>query len=271
MCIRDRFIIDVYGQYAIVYEKGDSQAPQELKETHMLTVIEAIEAILPERKVVVKNREVKKGLDQYSKIEQRRQEIIVKEDGLNFIINPYDYLDVGLFLDHRPMRRKFKKVAQGTSFLNLFCYTCSASVCAANVGATTINVDKSNTYLEWAKRNFEANRLALTNHSFVKADVLSYLSECEQKFDMIFLDPPTFSNESKKDLVFEVERDQLQLISMAMSCLTDDGILYFSTNKRSFKMLPEIVESYDVQDITTKTIPMDYRDQKIHRCFEIRN
>ncbi|HWU43480.1 MAG TPA: class I SAM-dependent methyltransferase, partial [Bdellovibrio sp.] len=169
--------------------------------------------------------------------------------------------------------QKIFKSAEGKRFLNLFCYTGSVSVFAALGGAKTTSVDMSQTYLRWAQDNFELNEIDFGSHSFVNENVIEWLYEHRYKkaYDIIFLDPPTFSNSKKMDESFEVERDQEFLVDSCMSILRPEGILYFSNNKRKFKLSPSLMSKYKVRDISEETIPQDFHDKKIHNCFEIKN
>jgi 23S rRNA (cytosine1962-C5)-methyltransferase/23S rRNA (guanine2445-N2)-methyltransferase / 23S rRNA (guanine2069-N7)-methyltransferase len=221
---------------------------------------------------VIKKRERQEGLKQYEKLDQKDQTFTVKESQATFKVNLYDYLDTGLFLDHRPMRQKIYKTVSGKKFLNLFCYTGSVSVFAALAGAKTTSVDMSQTYLGWAQENFALNNIPSDQHSFINANVLEWLDRNQGKpaFDVIFLDPPTFSNSKKMTDSFDVERDQELLVNECMSMLEPGGVLYFSNNKRKFHLSPAIKEQYKVRDITEESIPQDFHDKKIHVCFEIR-
>jgi 23S rRNA (cytosine1962-C5)-methyltransferase/23S rRNA (guanine2445-N2)-methyltransferase / 23S rRNA (guanine2069-N7)-methyltransferase len=265
------FIVDIYGDHFLIYDKGDSR---DIEKNHLPHVIEALQALFKadESKIIVKKRERQEGLKQYEKLAEKEQTFTVKESQATFKVNLYDYLDTGLFLDHRPMRQKVFKTAKDKKFLNLFCYTGSVSVFAALAGARTTSVDMSQTYLGWAQENFELNNLAPSQHSFINANVIEWLEENKgtPAFDMIFLDPPTFSNSKKMTDTFEVERDQEQLVNACMSMLEPGGVLYFSNNKRKFNLSPAIKAQYKVRDITEESIPQDFHDKKIHVCFEIR-
>lgn len=162
------------------------------------------------------------------------------------------------------------KSASGKKVLNLFSYTGAISVMAALGGARQVtSVDMSATYQEWAKRNFNENNIPLKDHIFIVDSALEYLEKASSRFDLIVLDPPTFSNSKRMEEDFEVEKDQLFLIKHCLRLLAPDGVLYFSNNKRKFKMDPAIMEMAQVVDITPKTIPEDYRDAKIHHCYKI--
>lgn len=265
------FIVDVYNDYAVIFEKRDSEIDA-LKFDHFNFIVSAVKNVLnlPEEKVIIKSRMKQKGATQYERLEERNEFISVKEYQAEFLVNLHDYLDTGLFMDHRPMRQIIYKEANGKKFLNLFSYTGAVSVMAALGGATHItSVDLSSTYQEWARKNFEHNKLSLKEHNFIVQNALEYITNAVTKFDLIFLDPPTFSNSKKMEDDFEVEKDQELLIKNCLRLLNPNGTLYFSNNKRKFKLDPKILEMASVVDITEKTIPMDFRDPKIHHCYKI--
>ena len=230
---------------------------------------------IPQQQVFLKIRRKQKNTDQYEKQGDSGSFHVIEEGGCKLWVNFEDYLDTGLFLDHRPIRQLIQQQAQGKRFLNLFAYTGSASVHAAIGGATSsVTVDMSNTYLDWAKRNFDLNNIR-GDHKLVRADCLQWLAEqaaVKQKpqFDLIFLDPPTFSNSKKMDEAFDVQTDHVQLLKNAAALLAPDGILFFSTNFRRFKMDHAALDGLIIEDISTSTIPEDFaRDQKIHYCWRI--
>lgn len=265
------FIVDVYKDNAIIYEKRDEEIDAE-KFDHFNFIISAVKYVLniPEEKVVIKSRKRQVGDTQYTKLEERNELIVVKEYKSEFLVNLHDYLDTGLFLDHRPLRQIVSKSAEGKKVLNLFSYTGSISVAAAVGGASKVtSVDMSSTYQNWAKKNFEQNNIPLANHNFIVDSALEYLEKASQRFDIIVLDPPTFSNSKGMEEDFEVEKDQLFLVKHCLRLLDPNGVLYFSNNKRKFKISPEILELANVQDITPRTIPEDYKDTKVHMCFKI--
>lgn len=269
------FIVDRYKDHFVVYDRSDDVIDAKAeKKTHLPELVEALRELFStsEDKIILKRRERQKGESQYEKIDETSRFMTVREGDALFKVNLHDYLDTGLFLDHRLMREKIRSMADGKDVLNLFCYTGSVSVFAALGGARTVSVDMSSTYSRWAKENFELNRIPLAGHEFVTMNALEYLEDERnpRRFDLVFLDPPTFSNSKKMEGSFEVERDQAFLVENCMRLLKPNGTLFFSNNKRSFKLDPSIVSRYDVKDITEKTIPKDFRDQKIHRVYEIR-
>ena len=212
------FLVDVYADHVVVYDKTDPIKDKD--KNHLPPLIDALEKGLhfTPGKIVIKRRQRKEGTSQYEKLEDRQEFLVVREHEARLQVNLYDYLDTGLFLDHRPMRQRlFKEVKQFTAthgrapkVLNLFCYTGSVSVFAALAGAEVTSVDMSATYLEWAKRNFQLNDLNADAHRFLQEDVLAYLDRrTPEKYDFIFLDPPTFSNSKRMHQDFEVENSWL--------------------------------------------------------------
>lgn len=268
------YIVDIYKDHFVVYDKTDSVV--DAGKNFLPHVLEAIKALFktPEEKIVIKRRARQEGLQQYEKLDRREETFTVRESQAQLYVNLYDYLDTGLFLDHRPMRQVIFKSVRDKDFLNLFCYTGAVSVFAALGGArSTTSVDMSQTYLSWAQENFQLNQIPMEHHEFVNMNALEYLHKMqgEPRFDVIFLDPPTFSNSKKMEEAFEVEKDQDFLVEKAMSMLHPEGVLYFSNNKRKFRLSENIQQKYLIKDITRESIPQDFHDQKIHHCFEIKN
>ncbi len=273
------FLVDVYKDYIVVFDKTEDIDHGKHKDTEVVIAIQKLFKFDDEtatKKIVLKKRERQKGLNQYQKLEDKNEKIVVLENGISVLVNLWDYLDTGLFIDHRPLRYFFLKNSKQKKFLNLFCYTGVVSLMAAIGGAETVSVDLSDKYLDWAQENFALNDLDTTKHRFVEQDVLQFIEHAsnwpdyKQSFDMIFLDPPTFSNSKSMIDSFEVERDQLKLILNTLKFLKADGTLYFSTNKRKFKLATEIENEFSVKNTSEKTIPQDCHDQKIHQSYEIR-
>lgn len=265
------FLIDLYKDFAIIYEKRDSEIDA-AKFDHFNYIISAVKNILniTEEKIIIKSRIKQKGSTQYEKLENKNEYISIREYSAHFLINLYDYLDTGLFLDHRPLRQIIFHNSENKKVLNLFSYTGAISVMAALGKARQVtSVDMSTTYQDWAKKNFLHNQLSLSTHHFITEDTLKYLEQASQRFDLIILDPPTFSNSKKMAIDFEVEKDQFFLIKHSLRLLSPEGILYFSNNKRKFKLSEDILKIAKVEDISSKTIPEDFRDQKIHHTFKI--
>ncbi len=225
--------------------------------------------------IVVKVRKRQKGLEQYEKTGSLGEDFVVHENGRAFWVNLEKYLDTGLFLDHRNTRKKVAQMAENKRFLNLFSYTGSFTVYAATGGAASSEtVDLSNTYLAWAERNFELNGLDLAKHQIIREDVFVYLDDARiagREFDIIVMDPPSFSNSKKMLDILDVQRDQETLVHGAMDLLAQDGVLFFSNNLRSFVLSEALEDEYDVKNITHQSIPDDFRNQKIHQCWEIRH
>jgi len=227
--------------------------------------------------VFLKIRKKQRSTDQYEKQAEIGQFHIIEEGGCKLLVNFEDYLDTGLFLDHRPIRMLIQKQAKDKRFLNLFAYTGSASVHAAMGGAmATTTVDMSNTYIAWAKNNMALNKSS-GDHEFIQADCLDWLAvaakqENKPQYDLIFLDPPTFSNSKRMTDVFDIQNDHVALINNATALLAPNGVLYFSTNFRRFKIDLEALVDLKIVDITKQTIPEDFaRNQRIHYCWSIQH
>lgn len=264
------YIIDIYGPYAMVYEKGNKEFdPNEAQIKHHF-IMEYLKELLPLEEILFKVRKTQEGPQQYRKFDDEQTFFKIQEGSLFFWVNLTDYLDTGLFLDHRPLRKKLMKMSQGKKALNLFSYTCALGVAMAKGGALTTNVDKSKRYLDWGKKNYELNQISTQDHLFINSDTELFLNEDQSLYDLIILDPPTFSNEKKKGLEFEVQRDHEMLVKLCMNHLNPEGFLFFSTNKRSFKLEPRLLEHYQVTDIGHSTIPFDFEDQKIHHCYQMK-
>jgi 23S rRNA (guanine2445-N2)-methyltransferase / 23S rRNA (guanine2069-N7)-methyltransferase len=239
-----------------------------------LSTLSDVTGVAQERVRVRTRRKNKRG-EQYNKVQERETYHVVMEDGLKFLVNFDDYLDTGLFLDHRVTRGRLRAAASGKRFLNLFAYTCTATVYAAAGGAaSTTSVDMSNTYLNWAQRNFELNGLSPDRNGLVQADCRVWLQEgarSRERYDLIFIDPPTFSNSKRMEGVFDVERDHPEFIDGCVRLLAPGGLIVFSTNSQRFRLDESLSQRYDVRDISAKTLPKDFeRNPRIHRCFEVR-
>lgn len=210
---------------------------------------------------------------QYEKEDHKEDFFLVQEYGVHFGINLTDYLDTGLFLDHRETRQLVAKASKGKRLLNLFAYTCSFSVHAAVAGATfTKSVDMSNTYTAWGRENFEVNDIDPTNHPIVRADCLVFLDEEIRsgiKYDVIVIDPPTISRSKKMEKMFDVQVEYGFLIQKALQLLEKDGVIFFSNNLRSFVFDEKLFEGCHTREISQQTIPFDFHDNKIHRCWKI--
>ena len=223
--------------------------------------------------IYVKQRKSQKGKSQYTRLATSNRFNIVRENGLRLLVNFQDYLDTGVFLDHRPVRMMIQKMAEGKRFLNLFCYTGTATLNAIKGGAvSTVSVDASATYLDWAIENLRLNGYPTDiENFFYRSDAIDWLWDTYDRYDLIFCDPPTFSN-SKDRAMFDVQRDHYRLIKAAAMHLAPGGTLIFSTNFRRFRMDEDVFRDYIVEDITDETIGFDFKDDpNIHKCYLIRN
>ena len=268
--------VDLYGDRVHVQEYAPpSSVSEEKAEARLQDVMAALPQVLgvaPEH-IALKQRQRQSGKQQYQRMAQQGEFFEVREGQVRLLVNLTDYLDTGLFLDHRPMRLRIAAEAKGKRFLNLFCYTATATVHAAAAGArATTSVDLSNTYLDWARRNLSLNGLS-DLHRLERADVMAWLESARgQQFDLIFIDPPTFSNSKKLEGVFDVQRDHPRLLELAMKLLAPGGVLYFSNNFRRFRMDPAVEARYLVEDISAQTLDRDFqRNSRIHRTWQISN
>lgn len=224
-------------------------------------------------KIYIKRRERQTGSAQYQKRAASGERFEVQEGDARLWVNLRDYLDTGLFLDHRPVRRMLGEMASGKRFLNLFCYTATATVQAALGGASdSVSVDMSNTYLEWAKDNFALNQIDSRLHRVVRDDCFRWLETADAKFDLIFMDPPTFSNSKKMRDTLDVQRDHPRLVELAMARLAPGGTLVFSNNQRRFKLDEALSEHFAVEDITGRSFDPDFqRRTNLHHVFLLRH
>jgi 23S rRNA (guanine2445-N2)-methyltransferase / 23S rRNA (guanine2069-N7)-methyltransferase len=274
------FAIDLYGRGARHVYVQEYAAPKTVdqesareRRREALAVLPDVLAV-PISQVHSRVRKPQKGSEQYEKRDTKAERHAVQEGGLKFWVNFRDYLDTGLFLDHRIVRGLLRQWAKGADFLNLFCYTGSATVYAAAGGArSSASIDLSNTYLDWAHENLLLNGFGDTNHELYRADCLQWLEEqeaCGPRFDLIFVDPPTFSNSKRMEGVLDVQRDHVGMIRRSLKLLRPSGRLVFSTNYTRFKLDAPALTDLIVDDISAQTIPKDFeRHARIHRCFSI--
>jgi 23S rRNA (guanine2445-N2)-methyltransferase / 23S rRNA (guanine2069-N7)-methyltransferase len=267
--------IDVYDHWLHVQEyEAPARVDPELAARRIdlvIAVLPAVVGVRPEH-VVLKRRRRSRGHVQYRPFAATGHRMQVEEGGHRFWVNLHDYLDTGLFLDHRITRRMLEQRANGKRFLNLFAYTGTATVYAACGGAErTTTVDLSNTYLDWARANLELNGIAVgQQHRLLRADARRFLDEDRGTYDLVFLDPPTTSSSKAMEGRFDVVRDHLDLVTAAMARLAPGGELWFSTNARRFELAPEVAQWWSVEDLTGKTLPPDFRKQPpIHRVWRI--
>jgi 23S rRNA (cytosine1962-C5)-methyltransferase len=228
---------------------------------------------MPVDNVYIKERQRKPGrLGQYQRVSEEGANFVVDEAGLKFKVNLSDYLDTGLFLDHRITREMVRNEANEKRVLNLFCYTGSFSVYAAAGGASQVtSVDLSKTYLQWAEENMRLNELYdEKKHEFVHADVKQYLdSLAPGSYDLVVMDPPTFSNSKRMKDFLDIQRDHAELLNKTIRAVAPGGIIYFSTNYRKFELDKEQIESSDIKDITRATTPFDFEGKLFRYCYKI--
>ncbi|MBB1519589.1 bifunctional 23S rRNA (guanine(2069)-N(7))-methyltransferase RlmK/23S rRNA (guanine(2445)-N(2))-methyltransferase RlmL [Aquipseudomonas guryensis] len=265
--------IDLYQDWVHVQEYAPPRSiDPEKAQARLLDALAAIPVALgvPQDKVVIKRRERQSGTKQYERQATQGQFLEVNEGGIKLLVNLTDYLDTGLFLDHRPLRLRIQKEAAGKRFLNLFCYTATASVHAAKGGArSTTSVDLSKTYLDWARRNLSLNGFS-DKQKLEQGDVMAWLAADRGEYELIFIDPPTFSNSKRMEGVFDVQRDHVQLLDLAMNRLAPGGVLYFSNNFRKFQLDEGLAARYVVEEISASTIDQDFaRNPKIHRAWKL--
>ncbi|ODP97100.1 23S rRNA (guanine(2445)-N(2))/(guanine(2069)-N(7))-methyltransferase [Salinivibrio sp. SS3] len=270
--------IDRYRDYLVIQEYAAPKTIEpEKARRRLLDMVRAAIAVtgVDANKVVLKTREKQKGNNQYQKLAGASRTMTVHEYGVALEVNLYDYLDTGVFLDHRNTRRLIGEKAQGKDFLNLFAYTGSASVHAAVGGArSTTTVDMSKTYMAWAERNMALNGIVGRQHRFEQADCLQWIRQSDQQFDLIFIDPPTFSNSKRMHSTFDVQRDHLDVLLALKDRLRPDGEIIFSNNKRHFKMDLEglAAAGLSAENISKRSIPEDFaRNPHIHNCWIIRH
>ncbi|MFH0261178.1 bifunctional 23S rRNA (guanine(2069)-N(7))-methyltransferase RlmK/23S rRNA (guanine(2445)-N(2))-methyltransferase RlmL [Vibrio barjaei] len=268
--------VDVYQDYLVIQEYAAPKSiPEETAKRRLTDVIRASIKVtgVDTNNVVLKVREKKKGSSQYNKLAAKSSKLHVDEYGAQLIVNLYDYLDTGLFLDHKITRRKIGEMASNKDFLNLFAYTGSATVHAALGSAkSTTTVDMSNTYLEWAKENMKLNGQVGRQHQYIQADCLQWLEKANGSYDLIFIDPPTFSNSKRMEQSFDVQRDHVTLMTNLKRLLREEGTIVFSNNKRHFKMDLKALEELGLkaENISDKTLPLDFaRNKHIHNCWVI--
>lgn len=258
----------VVNEYAPPKSVNAAKAKRRLYEA--MSVLPAVTGVDSDH-IVFKVRQRQRGSSQYEKMEERKDYFTIIENQTRIRVNFTDYLDTGLFLDHRDVRALVAKLSQGKRLLNLFCYTATASAQAAVAGAReTLSIDMSKTYLYWAKHNFMSNNLDLRKHQLLQEDVVAWLKAAEVKtrYDVIFLDPPSFSTSKRMEGVLDIQRDHVSLIQQAAHHLTEDGVLVFSNNLQRFKLDTEALQNWNIENITRSTLPEDYkRNSKIHQVW----
>lgn len=269
------FIIEIYEDklYVSEYKRRHALSEEEHEEwlnecKKIMNEVLDIEA----SNIFLKLRQRKEGRQgQYQKVDEAKNEFIVLENGLKFIVNLSDYLDTGLFLDHRITRQMVKDLSNEKKVLNLFCYTGSFSVYAAAGNASKVtSVDLSKTYLDWAERNMKINFPEFENHEIVHADVKQYLKTLPaESFDLIVMDPPTFSNSKRMEDFLDIQKDHVELINDCISALAKNGVLFFSTNYTKFHLQAESIAASEIKEITKQTTPFDFAGKLKRQCFRI--
>ena len=269
-------IVDRYEDFLHMaeFERPHERTPEEHTLWLDLMVRTAAETLeVPVENVYLKRRKRQKGSTQYDRVSEYEKLILIREGGLRFRVNLSDYLDTGLFLDHRITRGMLRDQASGQRFLNLFCYTGSFSAYAAAGGAaSTTSVDTSKTYLSWATENLRLNKLTGDEHTFVRQDAVEFISDHPpgEHYDLAVVDPPTFSNSKRSETVWDVVRDHPALLIDVLKLMPVGGVLYFSNNARRFQLAEDALTPWaTIRDITRQTIPEDFRNPKIHRCWRL--
>src|SRR5680860_15198 len=271
--------IDIYRNDATWAHVQEYEAPPTVDrrraQTRLNEALATIPAVLeiPPERVFLKHRRRQRGGAQYEKIDARGAYHVVREGGWRFYVNFTDHLDTGLFLDHRLTRSMLGALAATRRILNLFAYTGAATVYAAKGGATSsVSVDMSRTYLDWARRNFELNNIDAVRHRLIRDDALKWLTaNRERRFELIFIDPPSISRSKRMTESFDVQRDHARLIEDAAALLAPGGVILFSTNMRRFRMHADALPGLAVEDVSRQTLPKDFaRNPRIHHCFRIR-
>ncbi len=268
-------VVDTYEGRIQIGLFAKSNMPDEIARDWLDTLISVIVEVLqvePEN-LFLKTRQRQRGLSQYERLGDGGQTFVVSEGGLKFEVNLTDFLDTGLFLDHRITRDRVRKEAKDTRFLNLFAYTGAFSVYAADGGAhSTTTIDMSNTYLGWAEHNMALNGFTGPAHEFVRADLMAYLRDVHKittLYDLVVVDPPTFSNSKKMDDVFDVQRDHVWLLNQTLSIVRPGGVVYFSNNFRGFQFEPDAIQASAIEEITSQTQAHDFAYSRPHRCWRI--
>jgi 23S rRNA (guanine2445-N2)-methyltransferase / 23S rRNA (guanine2069-N7)-methyltransferase len=268
--------VDVYGEQIQIYEYNPPRNINLLAaEKRLLEVMQVVPKVMnckPE-KVILKKRKRQTGSNQYDRLKQTEERLVIEEGGLKFLVNLRDYLDTGLFLNHRPTRMLIREMAKGKRFLNLFCYTGTATVYAAAGGAeSSVSVDLSGNYLGWAKDNLSLNKTDPKKHLLVKADCREWVRNQLGCFDLIFLDPPTFSNSKLMRGTWDVQRDYVEMLHQVVRFLDKNGILLFSTNSRKFKLERDSLPNLVFHDLSKELLPLDFaRNPRIHQVWKIRH
>ena len=276
--------IDLYqGEQLFVHAQEyapPAEVPAQKARQRFNDAIAAISNVLevPSARIVRKQRKRQRGSAQYERLDQKERLLEVREDGARLLVNLHDYLDTGLFLDHRPVRSLIRRESSAQKFLNLFAYTGAASVAALLGGAVhTDSIDTSRRYCDWARRNLDLNAADPRAHHIYLADcnqwlAQQYSNQTSMRYDLILIDPPTFSNSKSRQTDFEVQRDHESLIQLTSKLLAPGGSMLFSCNKRRFQLASSLQQQFDIEDISKATIAEDFaRSPRIHQCFRLRD
>ncbi|PTL77857.1 class I SAM-dependent methyltransferase [Vitiosangium sp. GDMCC 1.1324] len=271
------YAVDLYGDRVHLVEYPRRRALKSLEEqrTEVLAAVTAVLEVPPEHIHVKTHLPQPWGRSQYGRVGEGTERLVVEEQGLKFWVNLGDYLDTGLFMDHRVTRARVRDEARGKRFLNLFCYTGAFTVYAAAGGAArTLSVDLSNTYLDWAEENLALNGLSDPRHTLLRADAMAWVqaqrASPEETFELIVCDPPSFSTSKKMQGSFNVQRDHVRMLEGIRELLSPGGVLYFSTNFLGFELKDSAVRGYEgVEELTPGSIPEDFQRKEIHRCWRM--
>lgn len=260
--------IDIYaGRFCVHYFSYDRNE----EEVDTEEVDDTLRSLFGECEIFSRTRKRRRKIEQYEKTGGEKEFFTALEYGVKFAINLQDYLDVGLFLDHRLTRQIVAKEAKGKRLLNLFAYTCSFSVHAAYLGAaSTKSVDMSNTYTKWGRKNFALNNLPEKSNPIIRDDCLQFLENEKGTYDVIVIDPPTISRSKKMEEFFDVQKDYARLIQLSLNLLDESGVIYFSTNSRKFHFDEALFAGCKIEEISHKTVPEDFSKKNIHRCWKIK-
>ncbi|WNG60160.1 methyltransferase domain-containing protein [Archangium gephyra] len=271
------YAVDLYADRVHLVEYPRRRALKSLEEqrAEVLAAVTTVLEVPPERVHVKTHLPQPWGRSQYGRVGEGTERLVVEEQGLKFWVNLGDYLDTGLFMDHRLTRARVRDEAKGKSFLNLFCYTGAFTVYAAAGGASrTLSVDLSNTYLDWAEENLALNGLSAPRHALLRADAMAWVldqsKDPEQTFDLVVCDPPSFSTSKKMQGTFNVQRDHVRMLEGIRKLMNPGGVLYFSTNFLGFELKDTAIRGYEaVEELTPGSIPEDFQREEIHRCWRM--
>jgi 23S rRNA G2069 N7-methylase RlmK/C1962 C5-methylase RlmI len=270
------WFIDFYGTFLHISSMADEQRPLALDIEEELLKTAARMLYVPRRRIFLKHKKKQGKEEQHEKQAEEARTLVVRENGLRFLVNLSDYVDTGLFLDHRDSRLFVREAAPGNRVLNLYCYTGGFTVNAAAGGASrTVSVDLSGPYLRWAEENMQLNGCDVGPHEFVRDDVMTYLEEAKKRnegpFDLIIADPPTFSNSRKMEGTFDVQRDHPVLLQRCLDLLSPGGAVFFSTNFSDFRFEERRLKRARAEETSKQTVPIDFSGKKRpHRSWTVR-